>query len=267
MNTFLKQQAVGLRKKRRHRVRKVLLRMEQIGRVVLVWVLIVGALYGVYFLIFARSVFTVEQVVIRGDLRVVDEATIRTYAKLQLGEPLFGLSMRAIQERIRAHPWIREVAVRRKLPNTVWIYVAEREAAALLNGTVMSLVDRAGEVFKPAAAGELGDLPVVTGVGNLFVDADGVGHSAELTRLLEIQRMYERHPLADRYGCSEIILDRFGDISIVTEHPAMQLRLGNTPVVEQFDRLYSVLSAVTAERRISSVDLFLARKVVVRYAS
>lgn len=267
MNTFLQQQEVGLRKKRRHRLRKLLLRTERIGRVAFVWVLVVGGLYGLYYLVFARSVFTVQQVVIRGDLRVLDEATIRTYARVPFGIPLFALSMRAIQDRVRTHPWIHEVAVRRKLPNTIWIYVTEREAVAVLNGEVMALVDRAGEVFKPAAPEELGDLPIMTGVGTLFVDADGVGHSAELTRLLGIQRMFEHHPLADRYGCSEIILDHYGDISIVTEQPAMQLRLGKVPAAEQFDRLLTVLSAVKLERQISSVDLFLARKVVVRYAS
>ncbi len=267
MNTFLQQQAVTMKKRRRHRIKKVLLQLERIGRVVLVWVLIVGALYGVYFMIFARSVFTVNQIVIRGDLRVLDEATIRDATGVKLGEPLFYLSMGTVQDRLRSLPWIREVAVRRKLPDTIWIYVTEREAVALLNGETMHLVDTQGHVFKPATPSDLADLPIITGVKNLFIDADGIGHSTELNRLLAIGRMFDRHPLADRYGCSEIILDRYGDISIVTEHPAIQLRLGSTPKLEQFDRFYTVMAATSGERRISSVDLFMSRKVVVRYAS
>ncbi len=267
MNTFLQQQAITLRKRRRHQLRKILFRMERIGRVVLVWALIVGTLYGVYFLIFARSVFTVQQIVIRGDLRVLDEATIREFTGLKLGESLFSVSMRTIEDRLRAHPWIREVAVCRKLPDTVWIYITERNATALLNGEILYLIDTQGEVFKPATTEELNDLPIITGAGNLSIDASGVGHSSELIHLMEIYQLYQRHPLADRFGCSEIILDRYGNISIVTEHPAMRLRMGGEPSVEQLDRLFTVLSAVNAERRISSVDLFMPRKVVVRYAS
>jgi hypothetical protein len=268
MGEYLQHQAVRRKKHRRHRLRKILLNVERITRVICVWLVVVGLGYAAYVAIFSQSVFTVEQIVVRGDLHVLDEATVRHVAGVQKGDHLFHISMSSIQDRLRAHPWVREVAVRRKLPNTVWIYVSEREAMVLLNWDGFYLVDKSGNIFKQAEAKELEDLPVVSGLDDIVVDAHGMGRSAALAQLIDVYKLYTNHPIVEYLGCSEVLFDEYGYVSIITEQPAMRLRLGSTPTKNQFDRLYAVLSAVnTSEKKIKTIDLFMERKVVVRYES
>ncbi len=268
MSEYLQHQAVTQRKKRRQRVRHVMAQMGRIGRVVLSWSFGVALLLGVYLAIGESNFFAVDRLVIRGDLRALDEATVREVSGIHVGDSLFRISLTDAQGRLRRHPWVREVAVRRKLPNTVWIYVTEREPMALLNIDGLYLVDKQGDIFKAAATNELADLPIFTGVNDVVVDGHGVGHSQQLARLIEVYKIFEQHPLADQVGCSEIVRDRFDQVSLVTEQPAMQLRLGHHPSVEQFDRFLTIVPNLrTSGKHVSTVDLFTERKVVVRYGT
>lgn len=269
MSEFLQHQAVRSRTHRRHRVRRWLRFVERHLRMVCIWGFGMTLLYGIYAAALVHRTLAVEHVVVRGNLRVLTEAAVRDLAGVAIGDHLLRVPLATVQARLRRSPWIREVGVRRKLPNAVWLYIEERQAAALLNmGGTMHLIDRDGLVFKPAAPEELTDLPVISGVTDLAFDHAQMGYSRQIAQMLQVMRTCERHALAEYFGCSEIVRDRYGRISLVTEQPAMQLRLGASPSEEQFDRLLTIVSTVqTAERPISSIDLFMERKVVVRHAS
>lgn len=252
----------------RHRQRRLLRiarRVERISRVVLVWLLGVGVLYGGYAMVCERDLFAVRQIVVSGDFTHLDEASVKDLADVALGTSLFHVSLDAVQERINRHPWVRASAVRRKLPHILWIYVVEREPIALLNANGLYLVDAEAKIFKAYQVGDPADLPILTGITDVTVDGNGVGHSAQLEALLQLERHFERHAVAERLGISEMIRDRYGRVSVITERPAMQLRLGEQPSVEQLDRFLEILPALDrAHGTIQSVDLFVERKVVVR---
>ncbi|MBI4238864.1 MAG: FtsQ-type POTRA domain-containing protein [Deltaproteobacteria bacterium] len=252
----------------RHRQRRwlrIARRVERISRVVLVWLLGVGALYGIYALICERDLFAVRQIVVSGDFTHLDEASIKELTEVELGTSLFQLSLDAVQERVNRHPWVRASAVRRKLPHILWIYVVEREPIALLNANGLYLVDAEAKIFKAHQVGDPSDLPILTGITDVTVDGNGVGHSTQLEGLLQLERRFERHALAERLGISELVRDRYGRISVITERPAIQLRLGEQPSVEQLDRFVEIWPALEpASSAMQSVDLFVERKVVVR---
>ncbi|MBI2344016.1 MAG: FtsQ-type POTRA domain-containing protein [Deltaproteobacteria bacterium] len=266
MNQLLQHQMVQRQRQRKARLRKSILQVERIARVVFVWACGIGLLYGAYMAIFTHDFFRVSTVVIRGDLQRLDEATIRDRAGVAVGDHLFRLSMRDIQARLQEEPWIREVAVRRKLPNTIWIFVIEYDAAAIVYGDAFFLTDAEGHIFKQASLEELGDLPILSGIDDMTIDQQGVRRSTELLQLLDVYHLFDRHPLSEHFGCSEIVRERYGHISIVTDQPAVRFRLGEHPSRAQLDRLYTVLSALTSTgRTVSAIDLFMERKVVVRY--
>jgi hypothetical protein len=268
MKECLREQSVTRRRTGRHRVRRMALQTERIARIVLLWMLGVGLCIGAYHAMFSMHFFTIDQVVIRGDLQVLLESDILRTAGIREGDHLFRISMRGVQERLRRNPWVKEVAVRRKLPNAVWIYVVERKVVARLHHEVFYLIAEGGNVFPSGTAVYDADLPILTGISDLVIDAYGMGHSAQLNHLLDVYDLYEEHPVAAHFGCSEIFFDEFDQISLVTDLPAMQLRLGRHPQRAQFDRLFDIMSALQqSERSVSAVDLFLERKVVVRYAS
>lgn len=268
MSEYLRNQAVRSRKRRRHMIKQSLRKFEQISRVVIVWSMSVAIIYALCVAAFREKIFGLEQIVVRGDISKLSESSIRELSGLQIGTHLFRINLDKVQKNIRANPWVEEVAVRRKLPNMLWIYVRERQVAALLNSKAIYLVDNSGKVFKKADSEELTDLPIFTGITDLVTDSDGIGHSLQLQEMLALSRIYERHPLAEHFGCSEINRDKFGRVSILTEHPVLSLQLGNEPNIEQFDRLYTIVSSLREkEQNISSIDLFMERKIVVRHAS
>lgn len=268
VNGMLQRQQVYPNRGRRRQIVRVARRVERISRVVLLWLLGLSLLYAGSRAMVADGLFAVQQIHIEGDLSRISEAMVRDVAGIAMGTNLFRLPLDEIQARLVAQPWIKAAAVRRKLPHTVWIYVQERQPVAMLNLHGLYLVDADGAIFKSVARDDQDDLPIVSGITDVAITEDRVGRSAQLDRLLTAYRLFAAHPLAERVGCSEILRDAYDRISIVTEHPAMQLRLGETPQATQFDQVLTILSvAPPQDPTVRSMDVYLERKVVVRYVS
>src|SRR4030042_2001295 len=67
--------------------------------------------------------------------------------------------------RIRVNPWIRHVSVGREFPGRLVIVIQGRKPVALLEkGNALYLLDNDGTPFKKLEAGEVNDLPVLTGL-------------------------------------------------------------------------------------------------------
>ncbi len=231
MNVSLNKQEVNRYKKRVYRWRSFLRGMRRIALVVCVWGLGISSLYGIYLATMQEDYFTVHKIVVRGSLEHLNEQQIVNVSGLKFGDHLFMFSVDEINERMHHEPWVAKVAVRRKLPDAVWIYVTEREPIAYLNTTNgLYLVDTNGEVFKRASSAELFDLPVLSGVDSIERDPYGIGRSVKIDRLLDVYRMYSQHQLADLLGCSELLSDNYGRVVLVTETPAIWLRLGAKPI-------------------------------------
>lgn len=255
-------------RQRRHRLLRVARQVERVSRVVLVWIVLFGAVYGGGYLLLNGALFEVEQVVIRGDLQHMTESEIHELAAVPVGDTLFSVSMHEVQERLLKHPWIRSVAVRRKLPHSVWIFVEERRPVALLNLQGLYLVDEHAEIYKARDNADPADLPIFSGVTDVVVDQFGVGHSVQIEDLLVVHQSYMQHAVAEQLGCSEVHRDQYGRISVVTELPAMRVRLGTLQREEQWDRLLAVVQSFAAEEQLpQSIDLYIDRKAVVRYGA
>lgn len=264
---YLEQQRVRLNRQRQRKVVNFFRKVERITRVLIFWACGVSLLYGAYVLIVEQEYFSIHQVIIRGELEHLDEARIRELSQVALGDHLFQLSMRQIRRQLQAEPWIRSAAVRRKLPHTLWIYIEEREPVALAHADRLYLVDRDGVIFKPVAVDDPTDFPILRGVDDLRWGGEHVGRSAQMDPLLALMETFEKHPLAEQLGCSEVIRDPFGRLAIVTESPLLHLQFGLKPQLAQLDRLSTLLRTVDASQwGPTTVDLSVQRKIVVRKA-
>lgn len=74
------------------------------------------------------------------------------------------IRLREICKTVKRNPWIKDVAVKRELPQGLTIKVAEREPAALVADGGLFLVDKDGVVFKEVGKNDPVDLPVITGL-------------------------------------------------------------------------------------------------------
>lgn len=80
---------------------------------------------------------------------------------------LFALKLAPIEKRILTHPWVREVSLTKKFPQTLSIAVKFREPAAVLQRADGNLayVDRNGEIFSRWRSDFVADLPIIRGFG------------------------------------------------------------------------------------------------------
>lgn len=73
----------------------------------------------------------------------------------------FSVDMSALREAVLALPWVAEVSVQRRWPDTLRIQVTEQTAAAYWNGH--ALVNRQGELFQPKVLPVFQALPMLQG--------------------------------------------------------------------------------------------------------
>jgi cell division protein FtsQ len=94
------------------------------------------------------------------------------------GDPILAFDPAAAREALQRLPWIRNAAVERRLPETIYVRLEEREALALWqHGGRMQVIDRSGEVIAGVDPGRWPALKIVVGQG-------APRHAADLLAIL-----------------------------------------------------------------------------------
>lgn len=239
-------------------MRRVLLRVQQISLVIIVWSLFVGGVYGLYKLVFERDIFVVKDVEVEGQLLHVSESAIKNMANIKLGTNLFSINLEKIRRQIAKNSWIKEAAVARKLPSTIWIYAGEYTPYAIMAKEDLYLVDNNGVVFKEVEGGDEKNLPVFTGTST----------EKELNNAMTLLNNYMNSPLADYFAPAEVNFNNAKGYSIIVSKYGMVIRLGFDNLQEKLERLYSMLGTISAYKtKMRYVDLNIPGKVVVKYES
>jgi len=157
-----------------------------------------------------------------------------------------------------SNPWVKEIAVARKLPGTVWIYVNEYVPFAILSNEGFFYMNYEGVVFKKMERMDDKNFPVLTGV------SDG----KNLQEALGLLKTYLEMPIAEFFPPAEISLSRARGFIIMLDRDNIALRLGFENLEEKIERFYSILKAIGMRgRKIRYVDLNIPGKVVIKYES
>jgi cell division protein FtsQ len=217
-------------------------------RQVLILALVVGGLIaavggGRYF-VYHSPRLALREVRITGT-RHLQQATILSRAAVTLGTNLLHVDSDAIVARLASEPWLKQVRVRRELPNILHIELIEHEPAALVSLESVYLCDSDGLVFKRAHPSEYGDLAVITGIGRAgYVLEPTYARTQIRTALLGLQR-YALEP--GRPPIGEVHIDRFVGLTLYTR-AGMALQLGQGQPEEldarlaRFDTLWRKIS-------------------------
>jgi cell division septal protein FtsQ len=107
--------------------------------------------------------FRIETIQVSGN-RILSSATVLATAGLRAGESLVGLDLVAARDRLIAHPRVREASLRRRLPGTIVVEIAERVPCVIVRADRDYLVDAEGAIVAAADPGTRSDLPVLKGV-------------------------------------------------------------------------------------------------------
>lgn len=161
--------------------------------------------------------FKVNTIVVTGQSRYTREQILAA-AQVETGDNMYLLNKNAVAQRIRSQcPYVEEVLINRKLPDTLLVEVWETAAAgAFVQEGDAWLVSARGKILEKRSASALGDCPVVDGCDLL---APAVGSTISFGE----EFAYQRQKLLDLWAALEEagVLEKagavyLGDPSVLT---------------------------------------------------
>ena len=262
-SVFLKRQSV---RRRRDWTRK----LRQVERALLSVVLVfagVGLLYGLYLVVFLGDTFAVRRIIVDGEWRALSAQGLAELSGVKEGDNLFWISVGEVHRRLRSDPWVKATAVRRRLPDTLWIYVEEYVPAAILaSGGGLVYVDGAGVPFKRVEASDNKDYPVLTGIepGEDATLSDG--DAARVREMLALLDLFRTTALGKERDVAEIHFDRMTGYALVTRLQPMQILFGQAALADRMAELAKLQTAIGS--RGGRIQYMLANepgRIIVKY--
>jgi cell division protein FtsQ len=215
--------------------------------------------------VLSAEALTVTRITVSGNMRLSRGEVLSLLDGLQ-GKNMVTADLEAWRERLMASPWVSNAAMRRVLPGTVDVFIAEREPMGIGRiGQSLYLVDERGDVIDEFGPnyGDL-DLPIIDGLAagpresGLLIDEARAALAGRL--LAALQATPE---LASRV--SQVDVSDARDAVVILKGDTALVRVGDSDFVE---RLQSYLDLVPALRErvpnIDYVDLRFDDRVYVR---
>jgi cell division protein FtsQ len=107
------------------------------------------------------DVMPLSRVVVDGELEHLRRDQLEAVVTLAVWGNFLTVDIEAVREAAQSLPWVAAASVRRRWPDTLVIRVREREPFARWGDG--GLVNRSGEVFRPASMEGIDDLPLLEG--------------------------------------------------------------------------------------------------------
>lgn len=112
-----------------------------------------------------NSVFPVKKIVFDGNEKIPDVLLLKA-SGLRYKSNILNVSVEDVKNKLENVAWVKSVIVRRILPNTMYVRLAERIPIAILQSKYkLYLVDADGMVLENDGIGDFSNLPIVVGEG------------------------------------------------------------------------------------------------------
>lgn len=190
-----------------------------------VWTIVLIMLIAGTYLFFVRSsCFKVGRVEVAGSLRHITKEGVKKLAGIQAGKNLFAVNFYEVGRSIKQFPWVRDVAVRRKFPGVLYIYVDEFDPAAVVAADVSSgnaqkretdyyYLSTEGVIFKKVSAGESMEYPMITGFEKDKLRRFPAYFGPKVLEALEFLLEFQGPAVNRKYSVSGIHYDTGGGIA------------------------------------------------------
>jgi cell division septal protein FtsQ len=238
------------------------------GRVAIVLALVLYTGYRVTTLVLNAEALTITRINVSGNSRLSRGEVVALLDGLR-GTNMLTVDLDAWRRKVLGSPWVADAAIRRMLPGTVSVVIAERQPMGIgrINDHLYLIDDRGGIIdeFGPNYA-EF-DLPIIDGLAAPPRDNGPLVDEPRAMLASRVLTALQVHPeLAKRV--SEIDVSDLRDAVLLLKGDTAFVRVGN----EQFaERLQSYLDlAPTLHERIAAidyVDLRFDERVYVRPAA
>jgi cell division protein FtsQ len=235
-------------------------------------ILLVLTLSGTYIYVPHSSRFNLAQIDIQGNHKI-GETEILEKAQIKLGSNIFRMDLGRIQRLIREDERIKDVRVRRELPNRILIEVEEKKPALWINlpeglyglSQDQELIPLEKEDFEH-------DLPVVTGLASLPVS----GKQNQNRRLYEWWANRNVKSALDLYKTllevDSSFLEIISEINLSDENNLVfylipygtQVSMGKGSFKKKLKRVKAILDYEGKREDLASIDLRFKDQVVVK---
>jgi cell division protein FtsQ len=197
----------------------------------------------------AASGLVVKSVMVDGRQQTSDTALTRALG-VRPEMPIFAVDLPTAQARVAALPWVKDVVIERRLPDTLYVHVTERTPMAVWqqDGRLV-VVDSTGAELTPDYQ-QFTNLPLIVG-------QDAPQTAGALLPLLDaVPQIRKRLYAAIRVGGRrwDLRLDNGVDIRLPEEGVAMALKQAAN--LDQVDKLF--------DRDIVAIDLRLPDRLVIQ---
>jgi cell division septal protein FtsQ len=226
------------------------------------------ALYATYRatnLVLNASVLRVRTITVEGNVRL-SSGEVQTLIDGLRGTNILSADLDRYRRRLLASPWVAAVAIRRVLPATVEVFVAERVPIGLTRiGSELYLVDRSGvviEEFGPQHA-EF-DLPVIDGALQPTKNSE----PAIDPRRTELAAQFLDAVAADKglaAHVSQVDVDDLRNVVVLLDGDTTFLHLGTDSFTERLQSYLDLAPTLRANvPEIDYVELRFAPRIYVR---
>lgn len=196
--------------------------------------LIVVALLAVSsYLTLRTGMFTVEEVRIKGNRRIVGREILKR-SGLREGQSSIFFFEKEVEDEILKNPWIKKVSVRKDFPKKVTINVEEEEVYCIVlsDGGKPLYMSRSGRILGSGNF-DLGlDFPVLIG--------DGIGDPKLLEEALEILELSKNSAVLKWDDISEVQLNSIYGITVFT-NDSSRIEFDRDNIIEKWDKAERIM--------------------------
>jgi cell division protein FtsQ len=192
------------------------------------------------------------------DIRVegratTDRDTILAALGARPGTPILAVDPGRAKQQLEALPWVRSALIERRLPDTIYVRLVEREPLALWqHGGKIELIDRSGAVIPVSRLDRFAKLPMVVG-------EDAARHAADLLAMLASQP-----DLAARVTAAVDVGGRRWNLRI--DNTIDVLLPSDDPAAAWADLARLQRNSAILQRDVQAIDMRLPDRLVVRVA-
>lgn len=206
--------------------------------VALLILIVAGPYYGWQYLKRSTVFFTIDKVMVYGDIHYLPHDRVNELVKDVVGKNLVGLDIKEYQDQILSEPWVKSVDLKRQWFHELDVYLTEQQPVAIWNNTEM--LNSEGEIFSPK------DIPAYDWVYLTGQDEDS-------KEILQFYHKVAPQLEANGFKVKEIILDDQDSWSILLDGDLL-LIMGTEELDERLSRFLRQLPDQNVLDAISHID-------------
>ncbi|MFO8083064.1 MAG: FtsQ-type POTRA domain-containing protein [Desulfobacterales bacterium] len=210
--------------------------------------------------------FKSEHIIIEG-AQGLSEKQVKQQAGIEEQTNIFAFNLFLAQKKLMAHPWIKQAQVARKLPNTIYIRIAEQIPLAVVDLGEKFIVNTDGLIFKRLENTDPENLPVIEGLSYSDLRTANDGGSPWFLSVMEVLQLGNTPAsVLANHSVRRIEVDRQAGLLLHTTDQNRIIKLGFENYSEKYAKLERVIFNLKSQyffNDYSCIDLINPDRIVV----